>query len=86
MFRFLGFLFLLLAIAALVLDGLAMGDAGFELRALYTQLVEDLALQEHIDPYNTGVVAQIIAWPGVIVLGGVGLVFLILSSLFSSGN
>lgn len=83
--RFLGYLFLLMAIGALVLDVLAVGGGEFQLRTLLDQAVElgvgDLAVQA-----NQGFGATVMALPGVLVLGGVGVVFLILSSLFSSGD
>lgn len=80
--RFLGYLFLLLAIVAVGLDVLVMQQDGgaFELRGLLIQLT-DLGLDGYVAPYNTGYVATALAQPGALVLGGVGVAFLILSAL-----
>lgn len=80
--RFLGYLFLLLAIVAVGLDVLVMQQTGgeFELRALLTQLA-DLSLAEAVAPYNTGFVETVLAQPGPLVLGGVGVALLILSAI-----
>lgn len=85
--RFLGYVFLLLAIVAVGLDVLTMQQTGadFELRSLLTQLT-DLSLDELIAPYNTGFVATALALPGALVLGGIGVVLLVLSAiLFGRG-
>lgn len=83
--RLLGYLALLLAIGALVLDVLAMGDAEFGLRSLNSQIA-DLGLTDMIAPYNADYVAVVLGLPGVLVLGGLGIVLLIISSLFSRGE
>ncbi len=84
--RFLGYLFLLLAIGALVLDVLAMGDGAFTVRSLSAQIA-DLQLGDVVAPVaDNAYGAMVLAWPGVVVLGGVGIAFLILSSLFSSSD
>lgn len=86
--RFLGYLFLLVAIVALVLDVLFMINSGsgeFQLRALVDQL-GDVQLAEAVAPYNEGLVAQALALPGALLLGGIGIAFLILGALLGGGD
>lgn len=82
--RLLGTLLILLAFGSLALDFIAMQETGggFALRSLDAQLTGVVGLtDDQLGPYREGFGGTILALPAVAVLGGLGIILMLLSSL-----
>ncbi len=82
--RLLGTLLILLAFGSLALDFIAMQETGggFALRSLDAQLTEVVGIaDEQLMSYREGFGGTILALPAVAVLGGLGIILLLISSL-----
>lgn len=82
--RLLGTLLILLGLGALALDFIAMQETGggFALHSLEAQLMQYVGLtDEALAPYREGFLGTVLALPAAAVLGGLGIILMVLSSL-----
>ena len=82
--RLLGTLLILLAFGSLALDFIAMQETGggFELRSLDTQLTQFVGISdEQLMSFRDGFGGTILALPAAAVLGGLGIILMLISSL-----